>query len=469
MRILLADAERESRRSLAEFLKDLGHEVIACADGRAALSAFFSQEFHLVLTELRMPRLSGMELIRQIRFAGGKKVDVVVFTGYGERLAARDAMLLGAAACLHKPIDVAELVEVIERLERWGRGPGKQGRRRIPAEPSEAGACPLINVGGESFLVCSEGLKAALRQADVLRQDPLIPVLIVGETGTGKEIIARYLHYGDGDSSPGPFVALNCAAVTPTLFEAELFGYEAGAFTGALPKGQKGKVELAAGGTLFLDEISELPPELQAKLLRLVQEREFYRVGGTKPIKANARIVCATNADLLKRVEEGTFRQDLYYRLSVGEIHLPPLRERKESIIPLAEFFLRDLSRRRGKRFRTISREAADLLLAYEWPGNVRELKNLIDWAVLMHDGEELKPSHIRPRMRMGQRVERRELQVIDYQHFDLPDGSLPLQEYIDNIIMKALEKHGGNVAKTAEYLGIPRRSFYGRYRRLLK
>lgn len=331
---------------------------------------------------------------------------------------------------------------------------------------------PSAMAGGDAIVVCSQTMKQVLAQADKLRREPDVPVLIVGETGTGKELLARYIHSGWGGSSTSPFVAVNCAAISPTLFEAELFGYEPGAFTGGLPKGQRGKFDLAGGGTLFLDEIAEIPVNLQAKLLRVLQEREFYRVGGVNRIKTTARVVCATNADIPKKIEEGAFRPDLYYRLSVAEIHIPPLREREEEIIPLAEHFLLAFSRQKGKSFRRISDAAADILLSYDWPGNVRELKNLIEWAVLMHDGEELKPCHIQPKLRrQAPRPPSRESapQAIDWREFRLPEGKLPLKEYVDNIVLKALEMHGGNVAKTAEYLGISRRSFYGRFRDLLE
>jgi len=312
----------------------------------------------------------------------------------------------------------------------------------------------LGNVG-----IFSEALKNVWQQARKLHGDRSIPVLITGETGTGKEIVARYIHLGE-EGEISPFVAVNCAALTPNMFESELFGYEAGAFTGGLLGGKKGKFDIAQGGTLLLDEISEIPVELQAKLLRVIQEKEYYRVGGLIKIQADIRFICTTNVDLAEKLNEGAFRRDLYYRLNVGQIYLPPLRERPEEILPLAYLFLEELARQKQKRFTAISNETANIFFSYQWPGNVRELKNVIEWAVLMFDDVELKPEHLGMMERKGSLnlTVTGKPRILD---FTLPPGSFPVKDVIKNIIYQALQMHDGNKTETAKYLGISRRSLY--------
>jgi len=250
----------------------------------------------------------------------------------------------------------------------------------------------------QKIVIESAGLDRAVFNSSIMKDifslamkyhtDRKIPILIEGETGTGKEIIARLIHYGN-PSSPDtsrPFIDINCAALPNTLFESELFGYEAGAFTGSLNKGQKGKIESACGGTLFLDEISEIPIDLQSKLLRVIQEKEYYPIGGLKKKKVDVRIICATNVDLADQVKNSKFRKDLFFRLKVGHVFIPPLRERKEDIIALANTFLKLYSVEKHKKYEGIDEQAMTTLLNYKWPGNVRELKNVIEWAVFMHD-----------------------------------------------------------------------------------
>jgi len=331
----------------------------------------------------------------------------------------------------------------------------------------EKGYYYLRAVEGEGIGVFSEAMKEVFNQAKKLHEDRSFPVLIEGETGTGKEIVARFLHYGE-QAEAGPLVDLNCAALAPSIFETELFGYEEGAFTGALPKGRKGKLDLAQGGSLFLDEIAEISFGLQAKLLRLVQEKAFYRVGGLKKVRADVRFIFATNKKLEQEVRKGAFREDLYYRLNVGRIFIPPLRERREEIIPLARLFLQNSALYKGKQFRGISGEAAEILKAHCWPGNVRELKNVIEWAVFMGDDSELKPSHLNIlNNQAGEGVGEQKPQTIDPYNFDLPAEKLPLDNYINRIILQALQMNHGNKTRTAEYLGISRRSLYCRLNRM--
>lgn len=324
----------------------------------------------------------------------------------------------------------------------------------------------LAGIG--EICIFSVPMRDIFEQAYKFHTDRSIPVLIQGETGTGKEIVARCIHFGDSNVNT-PFVDINCAALTTGIFESELFGYEAGAFTGGIPGGQIGKLDIAKGGTLFLDEITELSIELQAKLLRVIQEKEFYRVGGLKKIETDVRIICATNIDIEKKVKESSFRQDLFYRLNVGRLVLPPLRERVDDIIPLAGIFLSSLAKKRGKRFNRISDSAANILLSYEWPGNVRELKNVIELITLVHDDIELKPSHLGILSQINTKKPDPEFtsRTIDPVNFSLPAGGLNIGSYLDEIIRRAYEMNHGNKTETALYLGISRSSLYCHLKRL--
>lgn len=483
MNILLVDDDHDCRSCVAEFLREEGHMVVESANGSEALATFRNGEFNLILTDIRMPKMSGIELLRKIRGATDvQSVDVVLFTGNGDMHSAVEALRAGAYDYLLKPINVEELVTVIERagerqaLKRENYILTKKFEDAVQAATEEtrqeltrlkkaySKSIGLGNVG-----IFSGAMKQVLQQAKKLHADRSMPVLIGGETGTGKEVVARYIHYGDANVTT-PFVDINCAAITPNLFESELFGYEAGSFTGGTPKGQKGKLDLAQGGTLFLDEVTEMPTDLQAKLLRVLQEKEFYRVGGLKKVKTDLRIICATNVDIEKKVEQGSFRRDFYYRLNVGRIYLPPLRERTEDILPLARMFLDHFSREKGKCFKEISKEAADLLLSYKWPGNVRELKNTMEWVVLMWDGAVVKTSHLGILKNEKTPDTPREISgtgTIDPENFSLPAGGLRLNEYTSKVILKALKMNNGNKTETARYLGMSRRSLYCRLKNL--
>lgn len=321
-----------------------------------------------------------------------------------------------------------------------------------------------VRLGSEEVVINSKAMQQVFNYASKLHEDRGIPVFIEGETGTGKDIVARYIHLGGVSISAQPFVAVNCAALTHSIFESELFGYEPGAFTGAVVGGRKGKLDMAEGGTLFLDEITEMPVNTQAKLLRVLEEKKYYRVGGVQPINTNTRIICASNRDIKNSIQRGLFRQDLYYRLAVGHLYIPPLRERCEDIIPLTSLFLLKFARAKGKRFQSIAAEAADVLVSYKWPGNVREMRNVIEWAVLLYDDIELKPKHLNPLYRHTKYKtvdENADQMILSSHDFLLPQEGFNLQEFCTTVVMKALEMNGGNKTTTAKYLGISRSSLY--------
>jgi transcriptional regulator with PAS, ATPase and Fis domain len=282
--------------------------------------------------------------------------------------------------------------------------------------------------------------------------------LIEGETGTGKEVVARMIHYGKGDVT-SPFISLNCTAIPANLFETELFGYEEGAFTDAKKKGAIGKFELAQGGTIFLDEIGDLPLEIQPKLLRVLEELAIYRVGGLKKIELDIRVVCATNQDIEKKVAEGRFREDLFYRLNVGYVRIPPLRERKESIAPLAQLFLTRYAEKKNRRFRFIHRDSIAILENQPWPGNIRQLQNTIERVILLYDDIEIRPEHLRFVTEGSNQFKdvKQQTSVLEPGKLKLPPDQLNLKELEDEIVEKTLHMFNGNKTKTADYLGLTR------------
>jgi len=472
MKILLVDDEERSRVNLAEFLGKLGHQVLQGNSADQALHLLSSSPVDLLLTDNRMPGMSGLELMRKtMDLPNCRNITMVMFTAYGDMDSSISALRAGAFDYLLKPLNIEELVKTLQKVEQAiglepSRSAIEQSSRsgmetsEVEPEPSKSFTTEVGYYG--EMMIYSSAMKKIINLAHKLHANRSIPVLIEGETGTGKEMIARYIHYGDNHTE-APFVAINCAAIPEPLFESELLGYEGGSFSGSHIRGAKGKVDLAKGGTLFLDEISEIPINLQAKLLRLIQEKEYYRVGGLSLLKSDVRIIGASNQNLKTAVDRGSFRQDLYYRLKVGQVYLPPLRERKETILPLAEKLLKQFSRQNDKSFRGISPEAAHLLTDYQWPGNVRELRNLIEWIVVSEDADILDAGHLAIITdnlywwKADDLIQGREASP------DLiPDG-LPLNEISNVIIQRALVKNGGNKAATARYLGISRSALYKR------
>ena len=370
-RILVADDEPAQRELVGGFLRKHGFEVTQAADGRQALARFKQEPFDLVLTDQKMPDLSGLELLEGVR-AITPEAAVLIMTAYGTIETAVSAIKAGAADYLTKPVNLDELLHRIHQV---------QERQRLLTENRElrdalVGRHRVEGIIGESGQM-QEVLSLVRRVAP---SDAT--VLIRGESGTGKELIAKAIHYASPRAS-GLLVKVNCAALPETLIESELFGHEKGAFTGAV-SARKGRFELADGGSLFLDEIGDLPAPVQVKLLRVLQERELERVGSSRPIAVNVRLLAATHRNLEALVREGRFRDDLYYRINVVTLAVPPLRERREDIPLLLDHFLVKFARANGKTIRGLTREARDTLLRYDYPGNVRELENLMERAVVL-------------------------------------------------------------------------------------
>ncbi len=488
MKILIAEDDNLSRASISGILKDIGHSVIECGDGREALKIFNkNDDLDLIISDIKMPGIDGIELLKKVKEARHENhSEVILFTGFGDMHSAIDAIRSGAYDYILKPINIEELIKAVERLEERNalRLQNEMLSQKVAVaekltEDTREEMQLLKNaychaIGLDQIGVFSDTLKKILAEAQKLHTDRSIPVLIEGDTGTGKEVIARYIHYGKGELT-APFIDINCAAISPSVFESELFGYEAGSFTGGLSKGQKGKFDIAAGGTLFLDEIAEMPIDLQAKLLRVIQEKEFYRIGGLKKIKTDVRIICATNLDIEEKVKENKFRPDLYFRLNVGRIFLPPLADRPDEILPLARLFLKDFSASKKKNFTRISPEAEKMLVSYKWPGNIRELKNIIERIVLMSDEKILDAGHLEILLKNARggshELSKKPKQTakIDIKDFELPEKGLDLELFNTEIIKKALELNGGNKSDTANYLGISRRSLYCKLKHITK
>src|SRR5579885_139489 len=378
--ILIVDDEPNLPHQLARYLSKHGYEVLTAPDGEAGLRELQKNTIDLLLLDVRLPKMSGLEVLEEIRKTD-QDLPVVMLTAYGDVQTAVAAMKLGAVDYLIKGFDLMELLLVVQRaLETSAM---YRELRQLRREKSD-------NYHFNYIIGHSERMREVFDLVARVARSDTASVLITGESGTGKEVVAHAIH----EQSPraqGPFHPLNCASIATNLLESELFGYEQYAFTDA-KKQKRGLLELADGGTLFLDEIGEMPLDMQAKLLRVLETRSFYRLGGNQEVKIDVRILAATNRDLEQAMREGRFRSDLFYRLAVLRIELPPLRERPDDILLFASRFIEDFNRSLGRNVRRISPEAQRLLMAYRWPGNVRELKNVIERALILSNGEEILP-----------------------------------------------------------------------------
>ncbi|MDQ2177311.1 sigma-54 dependent transcriptional regulator [Marinifilum sp. D714] len=481
MRILIVDDDISSGAAVAEFIEEqLGHQISLCHNGEEALSLMQTEDYRMVISDMRMPGISGLELLRRIKSTQeGKAIEVVIMTGFGDMETSIEALRGGAYDYLLKPVNIEELAILIERvaenirLKTENRDLKENFERKITSVKKdeaerihyyETTIREITSVG--KIGVFSDAMRGVVRMAEQFHEDRSVPVLIEGETGTGKEVMARLVHFGHESNTLKPFISINCSAISPTLFESELFGYADGAFTGAKKEGKPGKLELAQGGTLFLDEIGEMPLDMQPKLLRVLQQKEMYRVGGSQAIDLDVRIICATNRNLKEMVSEKTFRSDLYYRLNTGRLYIPSLKERKEAILSFSQIFLDQYAKKRGRKFKFISKEAQSILKDYNWPGNIRELKNTIERATLLYNDIQLKTEHIRFLQAEDEEIAAGDQPLIPGR-IVLPDNELHIEQLELEIVRKALKKFDNNKSKTAEYLGITRSALRSRMNKL--
>jgi DNA-binding NtrC family response regulator len=441
--ILIIEDEAKMRRLLELNLGDDGFKTLSAGDAETGLKLLASEPVHLVLTDLKLPGISGLEFLQAAKQQNAA-LPIVVMTAFGSVETAVEAMKAGACDYVLKPFSLAEMRMVVHK---------ELDNSRLREENRSLREALGQKYSHPNIVAISPKMQEAL--ATVERVAPTnSTVLLGGESGVGKDLIARAIHEKSRRAS-GPFIKINSTAIPENLLESELFGYEKGAFTGAATS-KPGKFELADKGTLFLDEIGDVPPAIQVKLLRVLQEREFERLGGTRTVKVDVRLIAATNRDLRAALEDGTFREDLYYRLNVVPIDIPPLREHKEDIPGLANLFLARFAKDSGReeKITGISPAAMQLLVGHYWPGNVRELQNVIERACALASGEQLEASDIQldsPRNRSGASSDR-----------FLPDG-MTLDQWEDEMIREALKRAGGNKSQAARLLGLSRNAL--RYR----
>ncbi len=447
-RILIVDDEEVVCRSCTRILTEAGHEVESTLDGQSALQKVAEGHYDVVILDIMMPKISGLEILQAIK-EEHPDVDVVMVTGLSQIETAVLSMKLGAFDYLSKPFDPDELVMVIDRaLER----------RRLLRENLQLRDEVSSKYSFENIVGSSPKMQSVYRL--VAKCAPTnSTVLLRGESGTGKEIIARAIHY-NSLRKDRPFVAVDCNSLSENLLESELFGHVKGAFTGAIVA-KKGLFEVADGGTLFLDEIGNIPPSMQAKLLRVIQEREFKPVGGTETKATNIRLISATNKDLKSMAVSGSFREDLYYRINIFPITIPPLRERREDIPPLAFHFLKVFADELEKNVNQLSVESMDLLVKHDWPGNVRELENMIHRAVILADEEVVRQGHLLNIMDMEPRLS------LDVPHTneELKHARKEVREKaVEKIellfVLEALKRNSWNVTKASAETGMQRTNF---------
>ncbi len=437
--ILIVEDEPKMRRLLELNLGEEGFTTHTAADAESGLKILNREKIDLIVTDLKLPGMNGLEFLQAIKRTDAA-LPVVIMTAHGSVETAVEAMKMGASDYVLKPFSLAEMVVVV-RKELDARNLREENRS-------------LREALGQRYEYANVIAKSAKMQEVLGLVERVAPsnstVLLGGESGVGKDLIARAIHE-HSNRAKGPFIKINSTAIPENLLESELFGYEKGAFSGATAA-KPGKFELADKGTLFLDEIGDVPPAIQVKLLRVLQEREFERLGGTKTLKVDVRLIAATNRDLRAALEDGTFREDLYYRLNVVAIDIPPLRERKEDIPPLVDFFLVRFARDSGKPAKQISPAALDLLMNFHWPGNVRELENTIERAVTLSSRSIIDAADIR----LDQRSPASQISPV------LPDG-MTLEKWEQEIIREALRRANGNKSQAARALGLSRNAL--RYR----
>jgi len=434
-RVLIAEDEEITLKHLVNALKSEGYDVTGTHNGREALRELSKNLYHVLITDIKMPEMTGIELLEKAKEMN-PELEVLVITGFGSIGSAVEAMKKGAYEYITKPFDLDDLILKVRNI-----------RERSTLKKENVALKAYFGMDKKlSIIAKSESMKQILTMIEGIK-DSDCNVLLTGETGVGKSLLAKIIHFTSRRQNM-PFLSLNCATLTEELLASELFGHEKGAFTGAI-RTKQGLVEIADSGTLFLDEISEMAPNLQAKLLKVIEEGEFYRVGGTRPIKVDVRFIAATNQNVKSAIAEGRLREDLYYRLNIMEIFIPPLRDRKEDIEPLSEHFLAKHLPETNKNISGFTKKSMDVLKTYSFPGNVRELENIIERAIIIEKGSLITPESL-PQT----------LKIFQIETFE-PERIKTIDELNKDYAEKVLDLTGGNKSKTAELLGISRTSLW--------
>lgn len=444
IKILVVDDEPMIVQTFEKILSNWGYEVSTCYDGKNLFSVLAQKHPDLILLDVYLGESNGIQLLKKI-IEEGWNIPVVIITGQANVNLAVEAMKEGAEDFIEKPVDLNRLKVIIEKVLTQHRLLNQVNLLKEELEEIR----PHSGV-----IYTSNEIRNVLQIANRFAKSNTT-ILLEGESGTGKELIARYI-FENSDRADRPFVTINCGAIPKDLAESEFFGYEKGAFTGASEKMKLGKFELADGGTILLDEIGELSLEMQVKMLRILEEKKFYRLGGTSEIKVDVRVIAATNRNLSKEVAAGRFREDLYYRINVASLHIPPLRERPEDIPLLAAAFQEEFSKRFGKPNIKISKEAIDYLKSYHWKGNVRELRNAIERVNLLNDNSILKIEHFNFLQPTAHKAEDRKTTNGEY-ILDIPPTGIKMEKIVKDVILKTLMLTNGNQVHAAKILGISR------------
>jgi len=437
--ILIVDDEAKMRHILRIILEEAGYSVKEAQNGMEALEIISRHPCGVIFTDLKMEGMDGVEVLRRVKETN-PEIPVVVLTAFGSIESAVEAMNEGALDYITKPFEEDKILITVERSLQF---------YRLAEENRTLKEAISSSFDFSNIVTNSPAMLKVIKEAALVSKSPQTTILITGESGTGKELLARTIHYNSVRKN-GKFLAFNCAALSPGLVESELFGHEKGAFTGA-DRRKIGKFEVANGGTIFLDEIADLSLEAQAKVLRVIQEREFERVGGTERIRVDVRLIAATNQDLSNKVQNEEFREDLYYRINVFPIHLPPLRERENDTILLSEFFVKRFGNELGRPQTSLTNEAKKILLKHRWPGNVRELENAIERAMILSpngliDKDQL--SFLSPKPEEGIKIGTEN---------ELTSAGIDLEAWEKRLVMKALEICGNNQSAAARLLGLTR------------
>ena len=445
LEILIAEDEEITLRHLTYSLEKEGFAVTGVNNGTDAAALLGKRDFDVLVADIKMPGKDGLSLLAEVK-ERHPDTEVLIITGFGSIESAVDAMRRGASDYITKPFNLDELVLKIRKIEEKKRLEKENAALKLSLNPPAPAGSKVTTIAGFSFIARSKMMKRVIELINSIRNSDC-NVLITGESGVGKGLVAKLIHYTSARKDAS-LLALNCAVFTEELLASELFGHERGAFTGAITA-KKGLIEITDGGTLFLDEIAEMSTTLQAKLLKVIEDHEFIRVGGTRPIKVDVRLVAATNQNIQNLIANGKFREDLYYRLNVMDIYIPPLRERRDDIMPLARHFLEKYSRKAGKKIASFSDETVDILASYGFPGNVRELENIVERAVILETSSQISGQSLPQSIKLFQ------VETID------PNRIKTIDEINKDYAEKVLEYADNNKSKAADLLGISRTSLW--------